>query len=309
VHLRLRTVEVMFPEQPDFRTIAQDYQNLSVHHQRQADALGAAMASSTAVEEHPTFTLTMVGATHLQSLSFTDRAIESSPVQLRSAILESVARLGVASANGQARAIASILEAPEIGQRMRESVPDDVRARAEDESDDLPGRSASTGSGATPPERLDFDEVMAWAEGNAEPDVFVSDDLVEMMSDVEGWSPRHLGIDENQLLEDLQREVQALVAGARDLPQRIESIQAQESSKYLTVVANGVGRLVDVTFRPAFRHASADQLTEDFAELYAKACQAAQAQVFETIDGVADADDPTRALISAQQTSPRGQGE
>lgn len=289
-------------EQPDFRTVVQDYEALAVQWQQKADELGAALAVTEAVEQQDAFTLTMLGPTQISSLEFTDKAISTSPVQLRKAVLEAVARLGVSSANGQSTAVARVLQAPEIGQQMRESVPSEVREAARDESEDLTGHSSPVKAPSTPPDQLDFEAVMAWAEQTADPDVIVSEDLVEMMSDVEGWNPSHLGIDENQLMEDLQREVQALVDGARDLPQRIEKIQVEESSKYLTVVVNGGGRLVDLTFRPAFRGATADQLTKDFARLHAVAQQQAQALVFEAIDGIAAADDPTRSLIGKPDT-------
>ncbi|MGJ6979505.1 hypothetical protein ACSDQ9_03085 [Aestuariimicrobium soli] len=300
----------MISDQPDFRTIAQDYDDLSVEWQQKADELGAALAAHEAVEQTDTFTLTMLGPTQVRSLEFTDEAIETSPVQLRKAILEAVARLGVASANGQASAVARILDAPEIGQQMRESVPAEVREQARDESEDFEGHSRAQEQPPTPPDQLNFEEVMAWADEQADPHVIVSENLAEMMSDVEGWNPSYLGVDENQILEDLQREVQALVDGARDLPQRIERIEAEASSKYLTVVVNGAGRLVDLTFRPAFRNISADVLTQDFAEVYATAQGEAQQQLFAAIDGLTVADDPTTGLLSTpdQPTSPH-QGE
>lgn len=297
----------MFPSEPDFRTFVADFEQLAADWQKKADELNAALARGSATEEHQAFTLTMLSPTQIGSLTFTDQATSTSPVQLRQAILDAVARLGVRAANAQASDVARILDAPELGSQMRQSVPSEMRERAaleDDEVDPFEGKrgAATTDPGDGSPRPASFDEVMAWAEEQSDESSPVSLDMAETMSDVEGWEPSMLNRDAATIEAELEREVKALVENTRDLGPRLQRIEEESSGKLASVVVNGAGRLVDVTFRPNFRNASAQQLTDEVARLLREGQQAASNRLFaEAFESGAASDattDPTLAMFT-----------
>lgn len=290
------SLERMFESQPDFRRVVASFEELTAEWQRKAAELNAAMTAGAGEEDHEHFTLRTVGLGQISQLTFKDGANDASPVQLRTAVLEAYARLAVGANGVQASTMARILDDPAIATGMTAAVPREMRDRA--------GQDAATpdadapGVGTRPVDSATAEEVLAWAEATAEPTI-VSADMRETMSDVEGWSPRYQGIDPNTTQYELEKEIEQISRNAAELRPALERLQVQKSSKWLTLTVNGSGVLADITFRPAFRSAGHQQLSKDFAALYAEATHEASAQLMAQLGaaGLGGADDPTADML------------
>lgn len=286
---------------PDFRTVVANFEQLTQEWAAKTERLSAALAASGGEFECEEFTLRTAGPTQITELVFTDQAAQSSPVQLRESVLTSYAELGVASNGAQARAVATILDAPEVAEGMGRSLPPEFRDRVEVAEVTVEDSSAGDESAGVPyTETATPEQVLAWAEESADPDVIISADPVELMSDVEGWSPAYLGrFDPNTAQYDYDRQIESISAAAKDLAPALERVRGQASSTLLEVEVAGSGRLVDLKFRPGFRNASGDALSQDFAELYAKATHEATEQTMQLIEdaGLGGAEDPTESMM------------
>ena len=286
----------MFDSQPDFRRVVASFEELTLEWQRKAEELTAAVTAGGGEEDHEHFTMRTVGLGQISELVFKDGATGASPVQLRSAVLEAYARLAVGANHVQARTIARILDDPAIAAGMTATVPDEMRARAG--LDEPPSDADGPVSVTRPTESATAEQVVAWAAATAEPTP-VSSDMAETMSDVEGWSPRYQGIDPNTTQYELEKEIEQISRNAAEIGPALERCEVQKSSKWLVVTVNGSGVLGDINFRPAFRSAGHQQLTKDFATLYAQATHEASAQITEKLGqaGLGDQDDPTAAML------------
>jgi len=237
----------------------------------------------------------------VSELVFTDQAIRHSPVQLRQRLLESVARLTVASSGAHAQEVGRILGDEAFARGMAGSVDPELAERAG--VSDVPEPEVS--SQEQPTDRGHYEpasaaEVMEWAHQFDAEDTPVSTDMNETMSDVEGWHPDLLGsINPDTFQYELEQEIAQLSSQAAALGPAMERIRAEYSTKYLTLTVNGGGALMDITFRPAFKNITSEQASKDFAEAYAQATDEALAQTQGLLAQLASAqDDPTSALIS-----------
>lgn len=285
----------MFDSQPDFRRVVAAFDELTADWERKTAELNAAIGAGGGEEDHEHFTMRTVGVGQISELAFKEAATQVSAIHLRTAVLEAYARLAVAANGVQASAIASILGDPEIARGMTSAVPEEMRARAGVEEPGL--RNDATVTSTQPTGPATAEEVLAWADETAEPTV-ISSDIGEMMSDVEGWSPRYQGIDPNTTQYELEKEIEQISRNAADMRPALERLEVRKSSKWLTVTVNGSGVLGDITFRPAFRSASPEQLSKDFATLYSEATQEASIQIMEHLSeaGLGE-DDPTAAML------------
>ncbi|MDO5286383.1 MAG: hypothetical protein Q4G45_06115 [Actinomycetia bacterium] len=286
---------------PDFRTVVADFEKLASEWTQRAAELSAAMEAAGGTEEHPEFTLRTAGPTQIVELRFKDAALGASPVQLREKVLDAYARLGVAGNAQQARAAASILGAPEIAVGMRAALPQDMLDRAQAPEDDDPSQGRESGRPQPVAESATVDEVLAWADATVDRELVLSDDPRDLMGDVEGWTLGAVGrFDPSTAQADFDRQIQAVSDAARDLGPQLAALQEQASSRWMEVVVAGSGRLVDLRFHSGFRSATAERLTADFAELYARATQQVTVSMTAALHehGLGGDDDPTQSFLN-----------
>lgn len=298
---------MVFPDVPDFRTVIAQFEALTADWERTASQLAEAAAASGGTETTAEFTLRVATGGRIAELTFTDRARAASPVQLRESVLDALARLTVAGNRQLAADVARILGDPDLATGIRSAVPQEIADRVPEDGDATPVPSpAPAGSARVYP--ASADEVLEWAAATADEPVIVSPDVAELMSDVEGWNPGYLGrFDPLTTQFELERELAQISAQAVGLSSTLEKLTATASDHAVTVTVNGVGRLVDLVFRPGLRSTTGTALTTQFAHLYAQATSEASTLALAQLDatGLAGADDPSRGLIATVRTEAR----
>lgn len=294
------------PNIPDFRTVISQFEELTADWQRKAAELSAAVSASGGTYTCPEFTLRAIAGGQITELIFTDDASSESPVKLRDAVLDALARLTVAGNREQAVAVASILGEPDMATGIRSSVPHDILDRLPDaDLDDETSSGQRTGAvaGVHP---ASAEEVLEWASATVDEQVIVSSDITELMSDVEGWSPDNVGrVDPLMAQYELEKEIAQLSTHAAGLSSALSALSVTKSDKTLGVTVNAAGRLTDLKFTSSFRSAGGAGLTADFARLYAEACHEASTRALEQLDatGLAELDNPSRAIFASVQAA------
>lgn len=286
---------------PDFRDVIANLDQLSRDWQEKSAALGAAMAAAGNTIERAEFTLTVAGG-RITALTFTPRATSASPVQLREALMSGYSEVCVRSNNDQANAVASILGDAAMAAGMRGTVPEDFRERTADlqlDEAEADRNDQQSSAGRQPP-------VEDFLADPSLDDEIVSADIIETMSDVEGWHPGLLGRTEPGMAQyELEKEVQAISARAGDLRTAMTEIRETAESKHMSLTVNAAGQLLDVMFRSGFRSAGHQQLSSEFTELVNTAIAAASNRALGVADssGLVGEDDPSVAMFRSLEES------
>lgn len=287
----------------DFRNVVGAFEAIQADWQRKHEALKAELDQGASTIETEKFTLVTNGH-QIESLTFTADGIGRSPVQLRDEILKAYAKAVVTTNRRQGQVVARILEAPSLEQAMAASVPAEVRERVRDDEDDLDteGHRQSADQRQERPidDRASAKEALDWAEAQvqADPtDTPISGNAAELMSDVEGWSPKYHGIDPGNAQYELEQEVAALSARAPELREAAERISVEHEGKYLTVVVSGAGALTDITFTANLKRATPEAVDEEFARAYNEAVAEAAQQLHQVLRPSENEDDPSEAML------------
>lgn len=282
------------PGVPDFRDLIAQYDRLADEWGAQAEQLQEAIAQAATQITRPEFTLTVSGV-RITELTFGTAAASTSPVQLRESLLTAYAEALAKANNAQANAVATIVGDDALGEAVRATVPGDVRDRTA--SVELEHEHAEPGHDRT--ESTPRESILDWLSDPSLDDAVVSLDINETMSDVEGWDPLRPRTDPEMLQYELEKQVQAISARAGDLAQTMETVTAEQDSKYLTVTVNAAGRLLDLRLHQAFTSADPTTVNTDFATLYNTATAEASHQALATLsESEHSEDDPTLGFFA-----------
>lgn len=240
---------------------------------RQARELSEATAAAGGTIEHEWFTLT-IGAGELSSLTFTEAGSDVSPVKLRAAILEAWREAKGRQLTGTSAALEAVLPGLGIGKALREAAAGgDITLPEPDEDED----SSTGATGMDTPEDLAAGEATLAAYRQAEEEGLALDpeaplDLDDLFADEPQWLARQQDRDPfADPAADFTAAIEAAVARGRAKAASLQTATGEAESRWFRLSVDGYGDLRAVTVLPAARRRKPQELTSDFADVYARA--------------------------------------
>lgn len=291
------------PSAHEFTGLINQLNRFAAQMQAKSDRLTRDLATSAATERTPEFTLT-VNHGQVLDLVFHERATGTSPVQLRDKVLEAFRRAASRSGSTTADALTAVGETGSAD-AVRTTAAEEMGAPEDDDRPPLP---------PSDPDSIDVSEVTTtmedlWADPTLEDEIVTGTTPDEIMADVEDWQQyRPAGDPESwdpgNWEHELHKELGAMWSRADEMQDAMRLLAVEVESKLLSLRIKGGGMLDDIRFRAPVAGVDAEQLTDDFRQLY----QRARADLHDralAVLGEQQADDPTVLLLTEHRDSAR----